>query len=142
MLRRSATDGYLELVRHFPLRPIHNERELDQATAVINSLVDRDRLSAAEQDYLEVLGDLVERYEDKHHAIGDVSDADMLEHLIEAKGVTQAAVARATGIAASRLSEVLRGKRQLTRAQITKLAAYFHVAPAVFLPTHDTPAGE
>jgi HTH-type transcriptional regulator / antitoxin HigA len=130
-------NGYLKLVRLFPLRPIRSEAELDRATTVIHSLLDRDQLSAAEQDYLDVLGDLVERYETQHHPIGDVSDADVLEHLLEAKGVTQAAVARATGIAESRLSEVLRGKRQLTRAQITKLAAYFHVGPAVFLPSKD-----
>src|SRR5947199_10362978 len=108
--RPSALDGYLKLVRRFPLRPIRNERELDQAIMVINSLLDLDRLSAVEQDYLDVLSDQVERYEDKHHPIGDVSEADMLEHLIEAKGVTQAAVARATGIAASSHSEVRGGK--------------------------------
>ena len=134
--RRAGTlNGYLKLVRLFPLRPIRTEAELDGATAIINNLLDRDQLGAAEQDYLDVLGDLVERYENKHHAIGDVSDAEILEHLLEAKGVTQAAVARATGIAESRLSEVLRGKRQLTRAQISKLATYFRVGPAVFLPS-------
>ena len=31
------------------------------------------------------------------------------------------------------VSEVLAGKRQLTRAQISKLAAYFHISPAVFM---------
>jgi HTH-type transcriptional regulator / antitoxin HigA len=135
--RRAGTlNGYLKLVRLFPLRPIRTEAELDRATAVVNSLLDRNQLSAAEQDYLDVLGDLVERYENIHHAIGDVSDADALEHLLEAKDATQVAVARATGIAESRLSEVLRGKRQLTRAQITKLAAYFHIGPAVFLPSN------
>jgi plasmid maintenance system antidote protein VapI len=68
----------------------------------------------------------------------NVPDAGALEHLLEAKGVTQAAGARATGIAELRLSEVLRGKRQLTRTQITKLAAYFHVGPAVYLPSDRT----
>jgi HTH-type transcriptional regulator/antitoxin HigA len=128
---------YLKLVRLYPLRPIRNETELDGATSVIHSLLDRNQLSAAEQDYLDVPVDLVERYETKHHAIGDVSDANALEHLLEARGATQAAVARATGIAESRLSEVLRDKRQLTRAQITNLAAYFHDGPAVFLPSKD-----
>jgi len=107
---------------------------LERAIGVINALLDRERLSPAEEDYLDVLGDLVERYEDVHYPIEDVSDAGMLEHLIEAKGVTQAAVAQATGIAPSRISEVLAGKRKLTREQITKLAAYFHVSPAAFLP--------
>jgi len=129
-------DGYLELIRAFPLRPIRTERELDRATNVINVLLDRGRLTSAEEDYLDVLSDLVERYEDKHHRIATagLTDAEMLAHLLEAKDVTQAEVARATGIRESRISEVLSGKRQLTRNQIGKLAAYFWVSPAVFLP--------
>ena len=131
-----SLDGYLELVRAFPLRPIRTEKELDRAIAVIDALLDRGRLTAAEDDYLDVLGDLVERYEDKHHPIptDDLTDAEMLKHLIEAKDVTQAEMARATGIRESRISELLSGKRKLTRTHITKLAAYFRVSPAVFLP--------
>ena len=74
-------DGYLDLVGQFPLRPIRSEKKLDRAIAMINSLLDRDRLSPAEADYLDVLGDLVERYEDKHHPIPDVSDGEMLRFL-------------------------------------------------------------
>ncbi len=48
--------------------------------------------------------------------------------------MTQAELARATGIRESRISEVLSGKRKLTRTQISKLAAFFRVSPAVFLP--------
>jgi HTH-type transcriptional regulator / antitoxin HigA len=126
-------DGYLALVRQFPLRPIRNKKELDQAIAMVDSLVDRDRLTPAEDDYLDVLGDLVERYEDKAYPIEDVSEDAMLRFLIDQKDVNQAKVARATGIAESRISEVLRGKRRLTRGQIEKLAAYFQVEPAVFM---------
>src|SRR6266852_4255787 len=77
---------YLVLIRRFPLRPIQSEAELDHATAVMNSLLDRD-LDPAEDDYLDVLSDLIERYEDKYHPIpiDDLTDAEMLEHLIEAK---------------------------------------------------------
>lgn len=133
--RREGLDGYLKLVRRFPLRPIRNEKELDQATAVVNSLLDRNDLDAAEEDYLAVLGDLVERYEDKHHPVptDDLSAREMLEHLLEAKKVSPAEAARATGIAESTLVQVLSGKRHMTEAQIDKLARYFHVAPAVFL---------
>src|SRR5438132_11922749 len=138
-----SLDGYLELVRAFPLRPIRTEKELDRAIAVIDALLDRGRLTAAEDDYLDVLGDLVERYEDKHHPIptDDLSEAEMLGHLIEAKDVTQAEVARATGTRESRFSEALTGKRRLTRTQISKLAAYFRVSPAVFLPAEPLDGG-
>src|SRR5437899_6952002 len=80
-----ALDGYLDLVRQFPLRPIRSETELDRAIAMINSLLDRDQLSPAEEDYLDVLGDLVERYEDHAHPIPDVSDEEMLRFLIDQK---------------------------------------------------------
>jgi HTH-type transcriptional regulator / antitoxin HigA len=136
--RRDGLDGYLELIRRLPLRPIRSERELDRAIAVINELLDRDRLTPAEADYLDVLGDLVERYEETTEPIGDVSEADMLRFLIDQKGVTQAEVARATGVRERPISEVLSGKRQLSRAQLGKLAAYFHVSPAVFMPETDS----
>jgi HTH-type transcriptional regulator / antitoxin HigA len=130
---RKDLNGYLKLVRQLPLRPIRSEKELDRAIAMIDSLLDRDRLSPAEQDYLDVLGDLVERYEDQAYPIPDVSDGDMLRFLIDQREIAQAEIARATGIRESRISEVLSGKRKLTRTQITRLAAYFRVSPAVFL---------
>jgi HTH-type transcriptional regulator/antitoxin HigA len=131
--QREVGTRYLTLIRRFPLRRIRSERELEQAIAVIDELLDRDQLTVDEQDYLDVLGDLVERYEDQAYPIPAVSDAGMLRFLIDQKEVTQADVARATGIREARISEILSGKRELTRTQITKLAAYFHVSPAVFL---------
>jgi HTH-type transcriptional regulator/antitoxin HigA len=128
--------SYLALIRRFPLRPIKSEAELDRAIAVMNALVDRGDLDRAENDYLDVLSYLVERYQEEHHPVpvDDLTDGEMLAHLIEAKEVAQVEVARATGVAQSRISEVLSGKRRLTRAQLEKLALYFHVSPAVFLP--------
>jgi HTH-type transcriptional regulator/antitoxin HigA len=130
----SAT--YFRLIREFPLRPIRSEAELDRAIAMLDRLIDQDSLDPAADDYLDVLSDLVEKYEEKHHPIdtSDLTDGDMLAHLIEARDVSQVEVSRQTGIAESTISEVLKGKRQLTRAQIDKLAAYFHVEPGVFFP--------
>jgi HTH-type transcriptional regulator / antitoxin HigA len=123
---------YLDLIRHFPLRPIRSEKELDKAIQVMDSLLDLGALSSDEQDYLDVLADLVERYETDHHPIPPLSDADLLRHLIEAKETTQVQVAQAAGIAESTLSELLSGKRSLNRTQIAKLSRFFHVEPGVF----------
>lgn len=130
---RPAADSYFELVRRFPLRPIRSEEELDQAVAVIDSLIDRGELDPDEDDYLDVLGDLVRRYETENHPLPAVSDADMLRHLIEARETTQARVASETGIAESTVSEILAGKRGLSRRHIEALARHFHVSPAVFM---------
>jgi HTH-type transcriptional regulator / antitoxin HigA len=126
-------EEYLDLVRQFPLRRIRSERELDRAIKVIDSLIDRPSLSPSEKDYLDVLSDLVETYEEEHYPIAEVSDARMLKHLLEARAVSQTEVAKATGIANSTLSAVLKGVRQFTREHIGRLAKYFHVEPGAFM---------
>ena len=130
--KTAELDRYVELVRDFPLRPLRSERDLDRAVKRIDSLLDRDRLSGPERDYLEVLGDLVERYEEKRQPISPLPDAEMLRYLMEAKGVSQARVARETGISGSTLSAVISGTRRLTRDHIGKLARYFSVGSGVF----------
>jgi HTH-type transcriptional regulator/antitoxin HigA len=130
---KSAERGrYLSLVEQFPLRPIRSERELDRAIQMIDSLLDRRDLAPAEEDYLDVLGDLVERYEEETQPLAAVADAEMLRFLMQARGVSQSQMARETGIAVSSVCEILSGKRQLNRRQIGKLARYFHVEPGVF----------
>ena len=125
-------DRYLELIRRYPLRPLRTEADLDGAIAVIDALIDADTLSAPEQDYLDVLSDLVEAYEAEAVPIRQVCDADMLRFLIGNHDVTQSQVAKQSGIAESTISEVLAGKRKLNRAQIGKLARHFHVEPGSF----------
>ena len=125
-------DAYLELIQRFPLRPIRTEKELDRAIAMVDELIDRDNLQKGEKDYLDVLSDLMERYETEQHPIEPVSDAVILAHLIEAKEITQAELARQAKIAESTISEVLKGKRKLNRSQIGRLARCFGVEPTVF----------
>ena len=130
--RKKVEDPYFALVRRFPLRPIRSDDALNAAVPMVDSLLDRGDLVPEEEDYLEVLGDLIERYEGEAHPMAPVSDAEMLRHLIEAKGVSQTEICKATGIADSTLSEILKGKRSLNRSHIGKLARYFNVLPGVF----------
>lgn len=131
----SIQDRYFELVREFPFRPLRSSADLDAAVAMIDQLLDQPKLSAVEQDFLDVLSNLVEEYEDATMVIPRVGDATLLRFLIEQHQVTQVAVARGAGVAESTISDVLSGRRKLNRQQIVKLAKYFHVEPAVFLST-------
>ena len=129
---RMSPGSYFTLIHRFPPRPIRSDRDLDRATAVIDDLTSRPRLGRDEQDYLDVLSDLVEKYEDVQHPIPSASDAEMLSFLIEQKDITQAEVARVAGLSTSTLSEILSGKRTIPRFKIGRLAGYFNVSPAVF----------
>jgi HTH-type transcriptional regulator/antitoxin HigA len=124
---------YLELVHAFPLRPLKSDAELDQAIAMIDRLVTRARLSAGERDYLEVLSDLVHKYEAAAHPIPPAPPSEVLRYLMVARGINQVELAAATGIAVSTISEVLSGKRGLSRKNIPKLARFFAVTPTVFV---------
>jgi HTH-type transcriptional regulator/antitoxin HigA len=131
---RSGTDpAYMALIRRFPLRPLRTDAELDAASRIVDELTDRDNLAPAESDYLDVLGDLIEKYEDEHVEMPQVSDGAMLRSLMDEKGVRQADIARGTGISKTVLSLVLNGKRDLTRDHIGALSKYFGVNPASFL---------
>ena len=80
-----------------------------------------------------MLSILVEQYEDEHHPIEEVSDRELLEHLIEARGTSQRQVAREAGIAVSTMSELVAGKRPINLTHIKKLAPYFGVEPGIFI---------
>jgi HTH-type transcriptional regulator/antitoxin HigA len=124
---------YLQLVRRFPLCPIRSDEQLDQAIATVNGLLDRGPLAPDEDDYLEVLSDLIRKYETEHHPMPPVSDADMLRFLIDSHQVTLSKVAEETGVAVSTISEILAGKRTLNRRHIEAFARYFRVETSVFM---------
>jgi HTH-type transcriptional regulator / antitoxin HigA len=128
-----VAEDYLALVRTLPLRPIRTEVELDRAIAMVDALSDRDTLAPDEHDYLLVLSELIEKYEDEQYPIPAVPGVSMLRYLVESKGVTRAKVAVEAGIAESTLSEILAGKRKLGIKHVTILARYFKVDPGLFI---------
>jgi HTH-type transcriptional regulator/antitoxin HigA len=130
-LKRPQKDSYLNWVQAFPLASIRSDSHLRAAQGVMDQLLAQDELDEGEALYLDALSDLTAAYEDEHHAIELASDADMLRHLMEAKGVSQAAVHQATGISKSTISEVLAGKKPFSRQMIRKLAGYFKVEVGV-----------
>jgi HTH-type transcriptional regulator / antitoxin HigA len=103
------------------------------AQKMIDQLLQQN-LDDGAQDYLDVLTDLVETYEDQHVPISDASEADVLRELIRTNNLTQSQLAKQVGIAQSILSAVLNGERSLPRDHIVKLVMLFHVSPAAFLP--------
>jgi len=130
-LKGKVRDSYLACVRAFPLTTISSHEHMKAAQAVMDRLLAQARLNRGEQSYLDALSDLVASYEDAHFPIEPASDADMLRHLLDAKGVSQADLHRETGISKSSISEVLSGKKPLSRQMIRRLADYFHVDVSV-----------
>jgi HTH-type transcriptional regulator/antitoxin HigA len=130
-LKGKIEDSYLELVRAFPLTSIKSDEQLEAAQQVVQGVFAKGSLDHGAETYLDALGDLIAAYEDKHHPIEPASDAAMLRHFLEAKGVTQTELNRATLIPKSTISEILSGKKPFSRLIIRKLADYFKVDVSV-----------
>jgi HTH-type transcriptional regulator/antitoxin HigA len=131
----TVPEKYLALIRSLPLRPIRSEVELDRATVVMRELTRAGftRLTAPESDYLFILGNLIEEYENKHHPIKPLKPHEMLAAAIQEKGVTQSEVAQATGIPVSTISELISRKRDFNVSHIKSLCAYFGLGPSAFI---------
>ena len=123
----------MKLVKRFPLIHIQDEAHLDEAIELLSDLLRQER-DEGTQKYLDVLTDLVAAYEDEHVPISDVSEADVLRELMRSNQLSQMELAKAIGMAQSTVSAVLTGARSLTKGQILKLAKFFGIAPAAFLP--------
>lgn len=137
---KPAAKAYLGLIERFRLRPIETERELSEATALADELFARNDLRREEEEYLDVLCDLIEAYEIEHYAIPDAPPADVLRFLIDQRGINQKAVARETGVANSTITAILQGSRELNSRNIAIFSRYFGVEPAVFFTADETTA--
>lgn len=130
---RALPETYFKLVKRFPLTHLRDDAHLNAALEVIDGLLRQD-LDEGARAYLDVLTDLVEGYEDQHVRIPDASEVDVLRELMAANGLSQPKLARSVGIAQSTISAVLGGTRSLTKQQVIKLAQFFGISPAAFLP--------
>jgi len=128
-----VSNGYIELLTNFPPRPITSEEELELTQNMIDQLLDQGKLSQDEKDYLNVLGALVYEYEQQQEPIPDIYGVELLKSLIEDNGLRQkdlVSIFKTESI----VSDILNGKRELTKRHIEELAEFFHISPAVFFP--------
>jgi antitoxin component HigA of HigAB toxin-antitoxin module len=132
--RTALPESYFALVRRFPLVSIHDEAHLVVAQEWLDELLAQD-LDAGGHAYLNALADLTAMYEDEHYPLDATAPAsDVLGFFMRDRKVTQMQLSGETGIAQSTISALLNGTREPTREQIVKLAEFFGVKPATFLP--------
>jgi HTH-type transcriptional regulator / antitoxin HigA len=137
MATKTVPDAYTTLVSQFRLVPIKDDDHLAAAHEIIDRLMQED-LDSSGEDYLNVLVGLVAAYEDRHFPIGDASDVDVLRELMRLNDLGQTGLGKKVGISQSTISAVLKGKRKLTKKEVIKLAEFFNIAPAAFLPNAPT----
>lgn len=131
-----VTDKYKALIERFPLVPIKNDTHLDEAHEVAQALMLRGDIASDEAEYLEVLLDEIGKYERKHHALNfeDMAPHELLQSFMSDHGLKQVDMQAILGVSSGVMSELVSGKRELTKEHCVKLGQHFKVTPALFLP--------
>lgn len=129
-----ATDKYLELLKQYPPRPIHNEEDLEMMQEVINRLLDKPQLTAEEREYLNVLGALIYEYEENQEPIPDIYGLELLKFILEERNLQKQDLLSIFE-SKSTLDDILDGQQELTPIYIQKLANFLNISPDLFFPS-------
>ena len=126
--------AYRQLLQDYSPRPIRSERAHRKALQEVDELMSRPRLSREERELLDVLVALVEQYESVQFPTPSNPPKQMLAHLMESRGVSNAELSAETGIPRSTIVAVLSGRRAIGDENVLKLATFFGVSSSVFVP--------
>jgi HTH-type transcriptional regulator/antitoxin HigA len=129
-----ATDKYLELLKQYPPRPIHNEEDLEMMQEVINRLLDKPQLTVEEREYLNVLGSLIYEYEENQEPIPDIYGIELLKFILEEKNLQKQDLLSIFE-SKSTLDDIFDGLQELTPIYIQKLANFLNISPDLFFPS-------
>lgn len=126
--------AYGELLARVQPHPIKNDREYDRLVAEVGRLMERGErnLSTEETSLLEMLSILLEDYDRKHYPLPPSQPHKMLAFLLEQRGLEPHDLWPVLG-SKSRVSEILSGKRAISKDHAKKLAAFFHVPVEILI---------
>jgi len=111
---------------------IHTDEECERLTNELMRLDERGGLSVEEKELAELLTVLIDEYEERRYPIRKATPQQTLQHLMEARHLTQKDLWKTFG-SKGITSEVFHGKRAISKAQAKKLAEFFHVSAELFI---------
>ena len=125
-------ESYSQLLALYLPKVIETEAENDLAIAKAQELEHKANRTREEDAILELLVTLIEKFEDEQYPIPSGTPHSMLLHLMEAGGIKQENL---VGVIGSRgvVSEVVNGKRSISKAQAKALADFFSVDVGLFI---------
>lgn len=125
---------YARLANRIVVKAIETEEEYDRIVAAVEHLMDKgeNNLSPEELALLETMAILVQAYDDRQNPLPPVAPNEMLAYLMETSGRTAKDLLLVFGTR-GRVSEVLGGKRSISKEQAKKLASIFKIAVDLFI---------
>jgi HTH-type transcriptional regulator/antitoxin HigA len=115
-------------------KPPKTEAENDRLLAEVDKLMSKgeENLTPEEDALLELMTTLIERFEEEHYPIPDARGHEVLKMLMKDRGLRQRDIVHLFG-SRGITSEIVTGKRSISKAQAKKLGAFFHVSAELFI---------
>lgn len=112
---------------------VHSAADYQRVSKLVESLVDHVREDEAHAlaPLLDYLAFQLEMYEAEHVNIPEAEGHEVLRHLMEEHGLNQSSFAGE--IPQGRISDILSGRRKISKAMAKVFASRFHVNASVFL---------
>ncbi len=111
---------------------ITTEEQNEQALALLEGLMAIKGRTSEQNQILQLLVLLIEKFEQGHYPLEASTPHSRLLHLMEARNLRQSDLVEVIG-SKGVTSEVVRGKRAISKNQAKALAEFFHVAPGLFV---------
>lgn len=122
---------YSNLLAEIAPRAIETEEEYDRLLAVAERLTFAKNLTPEERVLYKLLVTLIEVYETENYPI-ESEPHEILQHIMESSGTRQADLVGIIG-SSGVVSEVVNGKRAISKAQAKALGDYFKISPSLFI---------
>ena len=135
-MRATATvdqKKYLWLANRIVVKAIENEEECDRMVAAVEALMGKAEHRSREEDaLLETMAILIQAYDDRQNPLPPVPGYEMLAYIMETSGRTAKDLLPVFGTR-GRGSEILSGKRAISKAHAKHLAEFFKVTADLFI---------
>ncbi|NCJ06125.1 transcriptional regulator [Synechococcales cyanobacterium C] len=124
---------YASLLGQVQPKVIESEEENELFLAEVDKLMAvGEDLTPEQLQLMNLLVFLIEQFEDQHYQLRPASPLDVLEELMAQRELKQKDLVHLFG-SQGVASEVLNGKRAISKVQAKALGDFFHTDPALFL---------
>jgi HTH-type transcriptional regulator / antitoxin HigA len=124
---------YQKLLVEYQPKIIRTEEENEKALMIVEKLMHQQHRSPEEDELYDLLITLIEKFEQEYYAPGDGSiPHSMLLFLMEQRDIKQSDLVGVIGYKGI-VSEVVNGKREISKTQAKALGDFFQVDPGMFI---------
>jgi HTH-type transcriptional regulator / antitoxin HigA len=124
---------YIDLLTQTMPSAIETEAEYERILAIAESLHFNKERTIEEKKIYKLLVTLIEVYESDRHSIPASSPQEILQHIMESSGLRQTDLAQIIGASSGVMSQIVNGKRSISKAQAKALGHRFKVSPSLFI---------